>query len=191
MAKEEEKNTEEENQEEPESENKEDTIEVSKDLLEEILESNKRRDEQIEELKEKNKMLEEISDKGRKQRYQSEHSDELVKVIRIPYYKTPEGRKRIAGWEAGTDEVGYTREGKPFFKQTVVLHLVEQDKEGNEEIRKEEVDYSLFYKNTESERAEVLEEKEIKTKNGSTIAYRAKMEDGEEVEIDSKFINAF
>jgi hypothetical protein len=83
--------------------------------------------------------------------------------------------------------VGYSRDGKPFFNQTVILHIEEDD----DEIKKEEIDYSLFYRNIETEPAEVLNEKEKKNQNGTTLSYEVKLDSGREIEIDSKFINPF
>lgn len=181
-------------------EKEKETVEVEAELLEKVMQKQDKMSEEMEELKEENKKLEAIADQARKQRYEEEHAEDgLVKTVRVPFFTTEDGERLVKAWESGEDTVGYTKDGKPFFKQTMILHLVKEDEEGkpvtdedgNTEIEKEEIDYSLFYKNTRTEKAEVTEERNIKRDGGETIMYETKLENGREVEIDSKFVNAF
>lgn len=148
------------------------TVEVSKDVLEKLLE---RLD-----------VLEEAADKGRFERVSAlrNQNNKLVKKVNLSAYQ---GRV-VIGWKSVRDDVFFDREGKLHEDQVVALyfHDGKKDKDGKL-IPEAEISIQSFARLTKKHECEVLSES--KDQNGN-IALTVQDKEGRKIDIGLDFINA-
>lgn len=128
----------------------------------------------LDKLEDETEVLREASDKVRLSKVEQMRGEgKLVKNARVTVY---EGKK-VMGWKMTKDEVRMEGE-KLVEEQTVKLFFKDKSTK--------EIPYRSFVNNSTSLEGEVIEEK--KTKEGQTFVV-LQLEDGEEVEISTTFIN--
>ena len=146
------------------------TVEVEKDVLERILKT-------IESQGEKIKILTEVADKNRLTRVEELRSQ--GKLVKKVFLNTFDG-KIIIGWKKIKDDVYTDQEGRLHEDQVVGL-IFHKEKEVGKEM-----DIRSFSRLIVKVPVEVVEEGKDKEGN---INFTVQTEDGQEIKIDSRFIN--
>lgn len=146
------------------------TIEVDAETLEKVL-------GKLEKLEKDNEILKEVADKNRLTRVEEMRAQgKLVKKVSLNTY---EG-KVVIGWKKIKDDVYIDQQGRLHEDQVVGLVF-----QGETEVGKE-LDIRSFSRLLVKIPVEVLEEG--KDKDGNTN-FTVQTADGEEIKIDSKFVN--
>lgn len=150
---------------------KEDTVTISKDLLNSILN--------------KLEILTDAADKGRLERATNiRNPNKLTKSVNVATYQ---GRV-VVGWRSVKDDVFFDREGKLHEEQMVALFFKDGKKDSNDNLVPEaEINVQSFARLLKRLPCEILEE--ITEKNGRKT-YKVISKDGLELTIDSDFVNA-
>ena len=166
-------------------EEKEKKISVEKTVLENILSRVELQDEKITELEKKNKMLEYAADKNRIETYRDQNTTpgELIRTVNVGYIDEEGKKKYIVSWgKMVSDEVFYNANGTGVDNQIMKITL----HGGGEKIMK----IIDFVRNIKREKGEITESRKIeKGEERGQSVLKIQLEDGQELEINSVFVN--
>ena len=139
-----------------------------------------------------NKKVEQTVDRTRLADFKLKQNQKITPTCRINYYRDTNGDRLIMGW--GNMISNKAKYGKNFEQvdQRVVLFLRDLTKNENGELKYKdgivalEVDYVSSFQNKSQEEVEIIAT--TNNSDGRTI-FKVLKPDGEEIEIDSRFIN--
>lgn len=131
-----------------------------------------------------NKKVNETADRGRLQDFNTKQNKKVTPICRINFFRDQKGDRLIMGW--GNMVSNKAKYGKNYEQvdQRTVLFL--QDKTASDGVVAQEVDYVSFTQNKFQEEVEIIGKNEL---NDGRVIFKVLREDGEEIEMDSRFVN--
>jgi len=154
----------------------EETVEVPASLLQELLDRDKARDDQI-------ARLTEAADLGRLDKYDQEHKGDLIRTAKIGLINHKGKTKMVLGWKSLEDYVGYDSDkGKVEYRQTAEYWLDEgEDKKPTKVV----MDQLIFSRTLSRVVGDIVGEAQ---KDGE-VTRTLRFPDGREIVIDIRFLN--
>lgn len=153
-----------------------DTVEVPRSLLEELLERDKKRDEEIE-------MLKSAADLSRLNKWEQEHRGELIRKFRVATWRDENGENRIVRMWKSTKDDAWIENGVPKYSQWAKYYL--DNGEGNDPLEVE-LEQLQFVRSKGATIGEVISERVDRFGEYKTL----KFDDGREIEFDIRFLNS-
>lgn len=131
-----------------------------------------------------NKKVNETADRGRLQDFNTKQNKKVTPICRINFFRDQKGDRLIMGW--GNMVSNKAKYGKNYelVDQRTVLFL--QDKTAQDGVVAQEVDYVSFTQNKFQEEVEIIGKTEL---SDGRVTFKVLREDGEEIEMDSRFVN--
>ena len=163
---------------------KKDTVEVPKNLLQEIIDNQKIQDEKIKNLEGENERLVYAADKARLSIFDSRQGIDIIRKFHIGTWMYEGKARLIVGWFMVKDEVTTVFEDgrRRIVEDQVIMLLLDN---GDKESIEVEVAYPTFANEMKRVTGDVVSS----AKRGKDEYRTLKLEDGREIEMNIKFVN--